>query len=134
MPRVLAPQATYDEELFWRGVKLGKLLIARCASCSRLQHPPSPMCPHCGSVEWETQEASGRGTVHSWILSYHPTEPDEAPRIVALIDLEEGVRLVSNLQGLAVDDVKNDMAVEAVFADVDGVTLPQFRPPHEAAI
>jgi uncharacterized OB-fold protein len=53
---------------------------------------------------------------------------------VALIDLEEGVRLVSNLQGLAVDDVKNDMAVEAVFADVDGVTLPQFRPPYEAAI
>ena len=69
----------------------------------------------------------GRGKVQSWIVSRHPTEPDDAPRIVALIDLEEGVRLVSNLQDVEIADVENDMPVEVVFADIDGFTLPQFR-------
>ena len=71
--------------------------------------------------------------MHSWILSHHPTQPDEAPRIVALIELDEGVRLVSNLQDIDAADVKNDMAVEVDFADLDTfdggtVRLPQFRP------
>jgi uncharacterized protein len=127
MPHVVVPDVGYEDESFWNGVKDGKLLLARCARCSRLQHPPSPMCPHCGSVDWEAQEASGRGKVQSWIVSRHPTEPDDAPRIVALIDLEEGVRLVSNLQDVEIADVENDMPVEVVFADIDGFTLPQFR-------
>jgi hypothetical protein len=86
------------------------------------------MCPRCGSLEWDDQELAGRGRVHSWIASHHPTEPDDAARIVALIELDEGVRLVSNLQDIDSEDVENDMAVEVVFMDVDGVRLPQFRP------
>jgi uncharacterized OB-fold protein len=121
-------QVADDAELFWQGVASGKLLLTRCAKCSRLQHPPSPMCPNCGSLEWDGLEASGRGTVHSWILARHPGGRDDDPRIVALIDLDEGVRLVSNLVDVAVGDVKNDMAVEVTFADVDGMTLPRFRP------
>jgi uncharacterized OB-fold protein len=117
-----------DDEYFWQGVSEGRLLLARCANCSTLQHPPSPMCPTCGSVQWTTQDASGRGTVHSWIVSRHPTRPDDLPRIVALIELEEGIRLVSNLQDVEIDDVRNDMPVEVIFADVDGVRLPLFRP------
>ena len=85
------------------------------------------MCPQCGSVEWSEWEASGRGTVHTWILSHHPSEPDTEPRIVALVELEEGVRLVSNLHGIEPDDVRNDMDVEVFFAEVDGVRLPLFR-------
>jgi uncharacterized protein len=134
MPKMVEPDVGYDDESFWNGVKQGKLLLARCARCSRLQHPPSPMCPHCGSLAWEAQEASGRGTVLSWIVSHHPTKPDDAPRIVALIDLEEGARLVSNLQDVEAADVSNDMAVEVVFREVDGFTLPQFRPTHQGAI
>jgi uncharacterized protein len=60
-------------------------------------------------------------------VSHHPTEPDAEPRIVVLVDLEEGVRLVANLQGVAWTDVVNDLPVEAFFAPVDGVVLPQFR-------
>ena len=97
MPKVIPPLPDADEQFFWDGVAAGELLLRRCASCGQVQHPPSPMCPHCGSLEWEALAASGRGTVHSWIVSHHPTEPDDAARIVALIDLEEGVRLVSNL-------------------------------------
>jgi uncharacterized OB-fold protein len=86
------------------------------------------MCPRCGSLEWEVHEASGRGTVHSWIVSRHPNKPDRDPRIVVLVDLEEGVRLVSNLRELDVCEVHNGMAVEVMFDMVNDVALPQFRP------
>ena len=133
MPKVVPPVVGHDDAFFWDGVNEGRLLIRKCAKCSRLQHPPSPMCPNCGSLEWDVQESSGRGTVHSWILSHHPTQPDEAPRIVALVELDEGVRLVSNLAGVDAGDVKNDMVVQVSFDEVEAfdgstVTLPQFRP------
>jgi uncharacterized protein len=130
---VIPPNVTPDEEFFWEGVAQDRLLLARCARCSNLQHPPSPMCPVCGSLEWDTQEATGRGTVHSWVVSRHPTEGDEQPRIVALVELEEGLRLVSNLQDVDPAQVVNDMPVEVVFREVDGMKLPQFRPAGSGA-
>jgi len=128
MVRVAPPVTDDDNRFFWDGVREGRLRIQRCASCATLRHPPGPMCPRCHSLEWDTVESRGRGTVYSWVLSHHPTEPDAEPRIVVLVDLEEGVRLVANLQGLPWADVTNGMAVEAFFADVGGVLLPQFRP------
>jgi uncharacterized OB-fold protein len=128
VPHAVAPTVDRDDEFFWNGVAEGKLLARRCARCRRLQQPPSPMCPQCGSLEWDVEELSGRGTLHSWIVSHHPSEPDDAARIVGLIELEEGIRLVSNLQGIEPAAVRNDVALEVVFMDVDGVRLPQFRP------
>lgn len=128
MPVVIPPVFDPDDEFFWDGVAAGQLLLRSCAECGRLQHPPSPMCPACHSVRWATREASGRGTVYSWIVSHHPTEADALPRVVVLVDLEEGVRLVSNLQGVAPENVRNGMDVEVYFHDFDGVVLPQFRP------
>jgi uncharacterized protein len=133
MPHVIPPTVTRDDEFFWLGVAENRLLLARCAKCSSLQHPPSPMCPVCGSLEWTVQEASGRGTVHSWIVSRHPSFSDDGPRIVALVELEEGVRLVSNLQDVDPAQVANDMDVEVVFREIDGVKLPQFRPAGSGA-
>ncbi|HUP71991.1 MAG TPA: OB-fold domain-containing protein [Acidimicrobiales bacterium] len=130
MPAVIPPVPDSDDEFFWDGVNQGQLLLRCCAGCGRLQHPPSPMCPVCHSLKWTTREASGRGTVYSWIVSHHPTEADALPRIVVLVDLEEGVRLVSNLQGVAPSEVRNGMAIELCFDDFDGVALPQFRPAH----
>jgi uncharacterized OB-fold protein len=128
MPHVVPPVPSRDEEFFWRGVAEGKLLIARCAGCSRLQHPPSPMCPVCGSTEWDAVESAGRGTLYSWIVSHNPTQLDDAPRIVALVDLDEGTRLVTNLVDVDPSAVSNDMAVTVTFRELDGVKLPQFRP------
>jgi uncharacterized OB-fold protein len=133
MPKVIPPVLGHDDQFFFDGAKQGKLLIRRCANCERLQHPPTPMCPHCASLEWGVQELTGRGIVHGWVCSYHPTELDEAPRIVAVVELDEGVRLVSNLQGVDVADVTNGMTVHVTFEEletVDGgtVVLPQFRP------
>ncbi len=128
MPKVIPPRPGPDDEFFWQGAREGRLLAHACASCGRIQHPPSPMCPACGSVSWEAEQLSGRGTVLSWIVSHHPTEPDEAHRVVALIELDEGIRLVSNLCEVGLDAVANDMPVEVTFIDQDGVILPQFRP------
>jgi len=128
MPHAVAPTVDHDDEFFWNGVAEGRLLVRRCAQCQRLAHPPSPMCPWCGSLEWDVRELSGRGTLHSWIVSRHPSEPDDVARIVALVELDEGVRLVSNLVGIDAAEVENGMPVEVLFAEVDGVALPQFRP------
>jgi uncharacterized OB-fold protein len=128
VPHAIAPAVNRDDEYFWTGVAEDRLLVRRCAECAYLQHPPTPMCPKCGSVQWEVQELAGRGFVYSWILSRHPTEPGDSPRIVALIELDEGMRLVSNLQGIDPADVRNGMQVEVGFDEIDGVKLPQFRP------
>ena len=128
MPHVIAPTVNRDDEYFWTGVAEDRLLVRRCAECASLQHPPTPMCPKCGSVQWEVQELAGRGFVYSWIVSRHPTEPGDSPRIVALIELDEGIRLVSNLQGIDPAGVRNGMRVEVEFGEIDGVKLPQFRP------
>ena len=128
MPRVVPPVTDDDNRFFWEGVRDRRLLVQRCASCGALRHPPGPMCPHCQALEWDTIEACGRGTIYSWVLSHHPTEPDAEPRIVVLVDLEEGVRLVSNLQGAASSEVRTGTAVSVSFEEIDGVVLPQFRP------
>jgi uncharacterized protein len=128
MPHVAAPVTDDDNRFFWDGVREGRLLIQRCASCGVLRHPPGPMCGRCRSLEWDTVESTGRGTVYSWVLSHHPTEPDAEPRIVVLVDLAEGVRLVANLQGVPSSEVATGLAVEAFVAEVGGVMLPQFRP------
>ena len=128
MPLVGQPVTDEDNRFFWDGVREGRLLLQRCSGCSALRHPPGPMCPGCLSLEWEAIEASGRGTVYAWVLSHHPTEPDADPRVVVLVDLEEGVRLVANLRGVPWREVTNDLPVEVFFDDVDGVRLPQFRP------
>jgi uncharacterized OB-fold protein len=128
MPRVIPPVPDADDRAFWDGVADDRLLLQRCADCRVVQHPPSPMCPQCQSVDREWFEVSGRGSVYSWIQSHHPTAPDEKPRIVALIDLDEGARIVSNLDGIDLDAVEPGLPVEVFFAEVDGTKLPQFRP------
>ena len=128
MPAVVPPVTDDDNRFFWEGVEEGRLLLQRCSGCGELRHPPGPMCPSCLSLEWQAEEASGRGTIYSWVLSHHPTEPDAEPRVVVLVDLEEGVRLVANLQGVPATEVATGLAVEAFFAEVGGVLLPQFRP------
>ncbi len=127
MPRVIPPVVGDDDRYFWDGVQRGELLLQRCADCGQVRHPAAPMCARCGSLEWDTVASTGRGTIYSWVLSHHPSEPDADDRLVVLIELDEGVRLVSNLLDVPWPDVRNDAPVEVVFADVDGVVLPQFR-------
>ena len=66
--------------------------------------------------------------MESWIHSKHPTIPDSAERIVAVLALPEGVKLVANLRGIAMADIREAMEFEAFFEEIDGKVLPQFRP------
>ncbi|MEP6623472.1 MAG: OB-fold domain-containing protein [Acidimicrobiia bacterium] len=126
----LAPSVTHDTRCFWEGCASGRLLIQRCRDCATLRHPPRPMCPSCNSVAWDTIESTGRGAVFSFVMPQHPPYPwFEYPYIVVLVELEEGIRLVSNLCDIAPDAVTIGMPVEVFFETFDdGLVLPQFRP------
>ena len=129
MATPLRPSMSPDTEFFWNGLRERRLLIQRCSSCGIVRHPPRPMCPHCLSIEWDTIESTGRGTVHSFVMPQHPQFPFmDYPYIVALIDLAEGVRLVSNLIDIEPEDAWIDMPVEVSFTEFDdGFVLHQFR-------
>lgn len=129
-PRRPRPVINQDNAFFWEGVKRKELLIQRCAGCGVLRHPPRPMCPSCQSLEWNTVTASGRGTVHSFVVIHHPPFPPfDYPHVVALVDLAEGTRLVANLIDLDPKAVKIGMPVRVDFVAVDEeLILPQFRP------
>jgi uncharacterized OB-fold protein/acyl dehydratase len=124
------PAITQDNAFFFEGATQGKLLIQRCSSCGRLRHPPGPMCGACRSLDWDTVEASGRGVVYSFVVNHHPqVAAFDYPLVVALVELEEGTRLVSNIVGVDAHEVRVGMRVEVEFvAFDDGLTLPQFHP------
>ncbi|MFD7064107.1 bifunctional MaoC family dehydratase N-terminal/OB-fold nucleic acid binding domain-containing protein [Streptomyces sp. NPDC059906] len=129
------PAINRDNAFFFDGAKEHRLLIQRCAACSVLRHPPGPCCPECNSLEWDTVEASGRGHVYSYVVNHHPRHPAfDFPLLVAVVELAEGTRLITNLTGVAPDDVEIDMPVVLDWLDADpDLTLPVFRPaPTEA--
>jgi hypothetical protein len=116
-----------DDAFFWEGAAGDRLVIQRCAECGVLRHPPAPMCGSCGSLEWDTLAASGRGSVLSWMFSLHPNRPDESARVVILVQLEEGVRLVSNLVDPPHAGPYDDLDVEVEFRVDRGTRTPFFR-------
>lgn len=134
-PRRPRPAISDDNRFFWEGVQRGELLIQRCASCGALRHPPRPMCPRCQSLEWDTIPATGRGQVHSYVVPHHPRMPAFPDRyVVALVDLEEGTRLVTNLVDVAPGDLRVGMPVELAVTRPDGdLALPTFRPARQPA-
>lgn len=124
------PAITPDNAFFFEGARDHQLRIQRCAACGRLRHPPRPMCPYCRSLRWDTVDASGRGTVYSYVVNHYPQVPAfDYPLVVGLIELEEGTRLVSNIIGVQPEAVRVGMPVQVEFVDFDAeLTLPQFRP------
>lgn len=129
-PRHPRPAINRDNAFFWEGVARGELLLQRCADCGQLRHPPGPMCPSCHSLRWETRPASGRGVVHSYVVMHYPAIPPfEMPHPVVLVDLEEGVRFVAGIRGVAPENIRIGMPVEVEFIEVEpGFRVPGFRP------
>jgi uncharacterized protein len=124
------PLVTEDSEVFWAAADDCRLVAQRCSACGALRHPPRPMCPHCHSLDFEPQALSGRGTVYSFAVLHHPQNPDfEYPVLAALIDLEEGVRLMSNLRGLDPSEIRIGMPVLVGYVPtVGGHQVPVFEP------
>ncbi|MFC3573392.1 bifunctional MaoC family dehydratase N-terminal/OB-fold nucleic acid binding domain-containing protein [Streptomyces yaanensis] len=123
------PVINRDNAGFWEGVGRHQLLIQRCADCGTLRFPWLPGCNACGCPEWDTVEASGEGTVHSYVVMHHPPFPAfDPPYAVGLIELAEGVRIVSNVTGVPYDKVRIGMPVRLEFARYDEeLELPVFR-------
>ena len=124
-----APTVHPDNEQFWEGVQRQELVLQRCKECGKWLHPPRPMCPKCRSLETEWIPSTGKGTIHSWVVYRESPHPGlKVPYAVVLVELEEGVRLVSNLVDVQLEAVTIGMPVEVVFDRVNGeIVLPKFR-------
>ena len=125
-----APIVTDDSAVFWDAAAKGELVAQRCGACGALRHPPRPMCPHCRSLEVEVARLSGRGTLYSYAILHHPQHPAfDYPVLAALVDLDEGVRVVSNLTDVTPGDIRIGMRLEVHFVPtVDDGAVPVFRP------
>jgi uncharacterized protein len=121
-----------EEKPFWDAAKQHKLLLQRCAKCSRVRYPIGPTCPWDLSNDFEWEQMSGRGVIQNFVI-YHkawtPYYRDKVPYALVHVEIEEGPRLTTNLFDVRPDQVRIGMPVEAVWEDVtDAVSLLQFRP------
>jgi uncharacterized OB-fold protein len=126
------PQIGPDTKAFWEGCRQHEIRIQKCGDCGHLRWPPSFLCPNCLSRNTQSVTASGRGNVYSYIVyqvAYDPAFKEDLPYVVALVALEEGPHLLTNIVGCDPHAVSCDMAVEVVWDDVtETVSIPKFRP------
>jgi uncharacterized protein len=138
MPKVATwhlPVADLETAPYWEGTRAGILLIKGCRSCGRAFFYPRNHCPHCWSTDTEWRESSGRGTVYTFTVVYQNDLPpfrDRVPYVVAIVELEEGVRMTSNIEGITPEDVRCGTAVRVAFRDEqrgdETIAIPVFRP------
>lgn len=126
------PVITPETKAFWEGCKKRVLSIQRCRACGKLRWYPKPMCPSCSSLDVEWVPVSGRGTIYTFTIPHQPVHPafaNRVPYVVVVVDLDEGVRFLSNLVECPLEEVKIGLPVEVVFHDMnDEIALPYFRP------
>ncbi len=124
-----APPRIWENVGFWDAVREHKLVFQRCTECGTWAHPPRPTCPKCRSLEKEWSPSKGKGNIVSWVTYHESPHPGfTAPYSVVLVELDEGVRLVSNMVDTKAEEISIGMRVEVVFDDVaEGLTLPKFR-------
>lgn len=132
----LEPLPTPETEPFWAGTRAGELRIQRCRSCGRYYFYPRPFCRYCQSSDVEWQQASGRGRLVSYVINYRPLPPSAAdePQVIALVQLEEGPRMLTNIIGSKPDPnfLPLDSPVHVEFERRGEQALPVFRLDHEA--
>ena len=120
-----------DTEPFWRGCVQGQLLLQRCLSCQSFRHPPSPICPMCLSADHEWVASNGRGTVYSFVIVHESLRGwgFEVPYVVAIVELNEGPHVLSNVMGVPTEQVRIGMLVQVFFEQItDEIALPKFKP------
>jgi uncharacterized protein len=126
------PVPSAESQAYWDGLRDRKLLMPRCDACGKYWFPPSLLCPHCNATNWTWTSTSGRGRIFSYVVYhriYHPGFADEVPYAVAVIELDEGPRMVSNVIGIAPDKLACDLRVQVVYQPItDTITLPKFKP------
>jgi uncharacterized OB-fold protein len=117
---------------FWDAAKQHKLVLKKCKDCGHIDHPPYLYCTNCLSDNSEWIEAAGRAKLYAYAINeYNVPFPfwDDMPYVVAMVDLAEGVRMISNIIECPHDSLKNGMELEVVFDDLSPeFTLPKWRP------
>jgi len=125
------PEITPESKGFWEGCRRHELLIQKCRVCGALRHYPRAMCPNCGSWEIEWVKVSGRGKVYSWMVThrtFHHGFAGDVPYASVIVELEEGVRLMTEVVDVKSEELYIGMPVEVVFEDVTPeITLPKFK-------
>ena len=126
------PRPTELSSRFWAATTEGRFVIQQCGSCKAATFYPKLNCPSCGSTDLADLDASGRGTLFTYTIARRPTHgafAEAGPYVIAIVELDEGPHVTTNLIECDPEDVTIGMAVEVTFADeVDGVALPLFRP------
>ena len=127
-----APTPGPETKPFWDGCAKEQLLLQQCSRCQTFWHPPGPICPNCLSSAYEWVPASGRGSVYTFSVVRHPFrrawEP-LVPYVLAVIELAEGPRVLSNVIDVAPEGVEIGMPVDVTFQRIsETITLPLFRP------
>jgi hypothetical protein len=118
-----------------RAAAEGKLLVQQCRGCQAYVHYPRVICPHCRGLDLEWRDACGRGTVYSFSVVHQPPSArwkDRVPYILAVVDLEEGPRMMSNIVDCEIERVRCGMSVTVTFEERDDRVLAQFRPAGDA--
>lgn len=125
------PAIDNDTRYFWEQCKKEKLVIQQCETCNKYIFYPRSICPHCMSDQVKWVESTGKGTIYSYTVARRPGGPgfkDDVPYVIALIELNEGVRMMSTIIDCAISDLACDLPVEVVFDEVtEDVTLPKFK-------
>lgn len=125
------PKPTPETQHYWDGAQQGELRLQKCDACHSTYFPPRPFCPECGAREVSVVTASGRGTLHSYVINHLPSPGFTPPFAIAVVELEEGPRLMSNIVDCeqTPEALQLDMPLEVTFEKLtDDITLPQFRP------
>ncbi|MBW2366393.1 MAG: OB-fold domain-containing protein [Deltaproteobacteria bacterium] len=119
-------------EAFWEAAKEHRLLVQHCKKCDVNIFYPRKFCPECWSADLGWKEAGGKAKVYSYTVTMAGVEPhfaEDLPYVLAWVDLEEGVRMLTNIVGCAPGDVRIGMDVEVAFEDVTPeISLPKFKP------
>jgi uncharacterized protein len=128
------PKPTPETRPFWDGAAAGELRVQRCLACRRHYFYPRPVCPHCGTSEVEWVTVSGRATLYSYVISHRPAPgfAGDGPYAIAVVELEEGVRMMTNVVDCPNEQLVIGMPLEVTFEQIsDEVALPKFRPREE---
>jgi uncharacterized OB-fold protein len=124
------PRPSPESAPFWEGAKAHRLMLPRCHACGRFWFPPSRRCVHCLCADFAWAESAGIGHIYSFVVFhrvYHPAFERDVPYSVAIIELDEGPRLLANIVGTPPDDVRCDMRVRVTFEERGDQTIPQFE-------
>ena len=125
------PVLNEDTKPFWSGCKEHQLRFQRCKDCGHIRWPASMICPECYGQNTEWIVACGKGNIYTFVvyhMAYHPGFENDLPYVVAIVELEEGLHILTNLVGCSPDEVKCDMPVEVTWEDItEEFSLPKFK-------